>query len=287
MFGVAFGAVLVLALGCPPESKESASGVGVSSAIAQRVVSLSPSLTDLVVTLGQGDRLVGVTKHCKAPGVPVVGDMRLSLPKVLKRRPDLVLIGEFGFNVSDRETLKRQGMRHLALRLTTLADLQEAAQLLGSRLDAEAQASRFLESLQAAIAAAREGAAQRSGPKPRVLLVYSLSSGMVFTTGGGDHISELVALAGGVNAASGERLTRRISLARVLSLDPDVIIHVNREGALQDRASARDYWRSMPTLKVNKSGAVFVWPDDSLAQLGGQTPEAIGHMLRLLNGEAP
>ena len=63
---------------------------------AGRIVSLVPSLTESLVVLGLGDRVVGATKYCNYPEaaktVERIGDFaRLDLEKVLALQPDLIL----------------------------------------------------------------------------------------------------------------------------------------------------------------------------------------------------
>jgi iron complex transport system substrate-binding protein len=230
---------------------------------------------------------VGVTKHCDAEGVPVVGDMRPSLPKILKQRPDLTLIGDFSFNYGDRKALRAQGLRTLALRLTSLQDLRRTMLLLGHKLQALDAAKRLIKRLDEAMEEAKRRGEARLDPGPSVLLVYGLAAGTVITTGGGDHIAEMVTLLGAKNVAQSKELTRRLSLATVVSLNPDIIVHVTREGGLRDTASALSYWSALPTLGAVKTGAIHVWPDDGLAQLGEHTPGALMGLAKILAPEAP
>ena len=61
-----------------------------------RVVSLAPSITEIVFALGEGDRLKGVTQHCDFPAeaqsLPKVGSyVHLDLERIVALKPDLCI----------------------------------------------------------------------------------------------------------------------------------------------------------------------------------------------------
>ena len=120
-----------------------------------------------------------------------------------------------------------------------------------------------------------------------MLLVYDVQPGFVLTTGGGDHISELIALAGGVNVAAPGPLTSRLGLEEVLAKAPDLIVHVAADSRFTNDQAARDYWRSFPDLPAVRHGQVFVWPDDLLARNGPHLAAVAVRLGALVAGARP
>ena len=59
----------------------------------ERVISLSPALTDVVYFVGAGKKLCGVTVFCKAPEnlERVGGIVNPSIEKIVSLKPDVVL----------------------------------------------------------------------------------------------------------------------------------------------------------------------------------------------------
>ncbi|HXW60184.1 MAG TPA: ABC transporter substrate-binding protein, partial [Myxococcota bacterium] len=58
----------------------------------KRIVSLAPSYTDVIEALGQGDRLVGITAHCRASGKKSIGTFAdANFEAIMELKPDLIL----------------------------------------------------------------------------------------------------------------------------------------------------------------------------------------------------
>ncbi len=101
-----------------------------------RVVSLIPSATELIFTVGAGDRLVGVTVNDTFPPevllLPKVGDQTIDQEKLVSLRPDLVVL-DSAFN-SGAASLEGLGFPTLELNSRRLEDIPQNLRLLGQRL---------------------------------------------------------------------------------------------------------------------------------------------------------
>lgn len=267
--------LLAVAAGCGPGAARTEAE---ASGEAARVVSLAPSLTQMVVGLGRGERLVGVTRFCDAPGVAVVGDARPQVERVLAARPELVLAPRYASMAADVAGLRAQGLDVLELPLESVGDARQAMLALGERLGARAEAQAMVAALDLAMAEARAEAATREA-RPGVLLVYEVADGYVYTTGGGDHLAEVLDAVGARNVAAGGALTARLPLERVEAMAPELIIHVAPSARFGDDAAALAYWQAAsPTLPAVVGRHVHVWPDGTLATHG---PGLAGAITRL------
>lgn len=278
--GRLLGLALWVALaGCGPAD---AGGGPAAASGAARVVSLAPSLTQMAVGLGRGDRLVGVTRYCDAPGVPVVGDARPQVERVLAARPDLVLAPRFASVAGDLAGLRAQGLDVLELPLERVDDARQAMLALGERLDAREQAKAMVAALDTALVGARAEAAART-TRPGVLLVYEVADGYVYTTGGGDHLAEVLDAVGAKNVAAGGALTARLPLEGVEAMAPDIVLHVAPSPRFGDDAAALAYWQAAaPRLPAVGRRQVFVWPDGALATHGPGLAAAITRLSGLV-----
>jgi len=269
------GVLSVLWTACGERSAPGVSAAG-DGAARPRIVSLAPALTAILVELGAKDHLVGVTSWCDVAGVAVVGDMKPRPEAVLAAEPDLVVMAQYGSQAPDLAPLSALGLETLSLPLVTLDDMRRATHELGelTGTDGDAVVRRFDEALAAGKAKGRRGV--------RFLLVYGLEPGFVITTGGGDHISELLGELGGVNAVSGG-VTTRLGLERVLELNPDVILHAAPSATLPDSKAALAHWATWPGLSAVARGRVFVFPRDTLARNGPQLAGDIAELVRMLD----
>lgn len=249
-----------------------------------RVVSLAPAVTAIIVELGEAARLVGVTRYCAVPPtgreVAVVGDLEPRPEAILATRPDVVLMAHYGSQGDAAGKLAALGLDVRSFPLVTLADMRQTTLDVGRVLHADARAAALVADFDRAAEAARAAAARR-GPV-KVLLVYDVQPGAVLTTGGGDHLSELLALCGAVNVAAPGPLTARLGLEDVMARAPDVILHAAPDARFGDDAAAMAYWKAFPEVPAVKRGAVHVWPDDALARNGPHLARALERLSALL-----
>lgn len=139
--------------GHPPSTALHPGGAG-----PRRIVSLVPSLTELLASWGLGDRLVGRTRYCIEPRwiratVPAVGgtkDPDLEALRALK--PDLVLLERDENTRATAEALEAHALPHLVLSVRSLADTIRAWETLGTVLGVPERAQARVEALQARLA---------------------------------------------------------------------------------------------------------------------------------------
>ena len=191
----------------------------------QRVVTLAPALSDIVLALGAQDRLVGVTRFDddpRAAKLPRVGGYNDPQPEaVLAVRPDLVLAEPAPANRGPVETVARLGIPVEAFPLSTVTDIEDAIKGVADLLGDPEKGRALARDLEAARAAARQAALGK--PRVRTLLVFGLDPLVV--AGKRGFAGELLEDAGGENAAgdSGQPFFRMSAEAAVRAA-PDVIV---------------------------------------------------------------
>ena len=159
--GFAVWLLLGATLGLPPQgwcvqvSDDLGRPVALAQA-AQRIVTLAPHATELVLAAGGGDRLVGVgaggSYRPSIAGLPRVGGPgALDRERLLALRPDLVIAWQSGNRASDLEWIERTGIALYRSEPTSLRDIASAIRAIGRLADntpaAEHAALRFEKSL--------------------------------------------------------------------------------------------------------------------------------------------
>ena len=214
-----------------------------SDARPARIVSLNPTITELLFHLGAGHRLVGRTTWDLHPDsarlVPDVGvGLRPNLEAVLSRRPDLVVLYASEDNRAAAAQLRRSGVDVIALKIDAIADFVRAARLVGDAVGRRAAAESTVTHMERAL---REvGDATAALPRPR--LVWHVWHEPLIVIGGGSYLDELVRIAGGENVYhSLPRPSPQIALEDLIRRDPDVVLASPeaRETILQDPAWQR------------------------------------------------
>ncbi|MDC0710757.1 helical backbone metal receptor [Stigmatella sp. ncwal1] len=227
---------------------------------ARRVVTLAPSLTEMVLALGAGSTLVGVSRFDEDKAVAALprvgGFVDPSVEAVIALKPDLVLVQPGPGNQRPVERMAELGVPVLLLPLHSVADtlsaLRAVGQALGQAKEAEALVSRF----EATRARIREAA--KSLPTPRVLLVYGFEPLVV--AGPGSFANELLRDVGALNVAADAGSAYPVySVERVVRARPEVVVDAadvdvgkDKLRALPGVSSAR--WVEVPSLALLQPG---------------------------------
>ena len=198
----------------------------------KRVVSLTPSLTETICTLGAEEYLVGVTDNDDYPPVvkqlPSVGDMYPNLELIAAAAPDLIVYDEtlLPSGVANRLTKLKGNL--LPLRLNSLEDLAEVLPKLGEALGKQKEAAALSCQLADFLAACQKRN-ERMKDRPTVFL--TIWPNPIMTVGSSSYIDNLITLAGGKNCYADLKIAYPIvSLEDLLQREPDIII-MNCEGA--------------------------------------------------------
>ena len=199
----------------------------------QRIVSLSPAVTETIFALGKGDLLVGRTDFCQYPAEvanieSVGGISNLNIEKILAMNPDLVISGSM-IPQKSAEQLGALGVPIVCVIEKNRFDgLYENITKIGQLVGRPSQADSLVAKLKLEIA---EDQALRTdiseSQRPSVYYVVGFGAGGNFTAGGDTFINDLIAMAGGRNIAAGVK-GWSYSLEALMSENPDYII-IRRE----------------------------------------------------------
>jgi len=283
------GALAVLALLAwhIPESRAGGSqGRQVFSTLPpQRLVSLAPSVTEILYFLELGDRVVGVTAYCNYPPEvekkPRIGTYwDFNLEAILALRPDLALgMAHQGEGQAAYEVLKEWGIPLYLAKADTLLELFQQIEAIARLTGTEEVAQRKLPRLRER--AARIESAVRSLPKPRVLL--QIDQDPLITAGRLSIQNDLIERAGGINIAG--HIQQRypvFSLEEVLRARPEVILFTGMVGAkaLPERLNFWSHWTVLPAVQNQR----LSWVDpDPIDRPGPRMVDGLAILARLLH----
>jgi iron complex transport system substrate-binding protein len=218
----------------------------------RRIVSLTPGNTEILFALGLKGRIVGVTEYCDYPAearaLPKVGDVNISLEKVIALKPDLIVASASGNRMALERMERMQGspLPLFVVDPQNLSELYAAIRSLGQITGQQRQADQLVRSMQERVQRVQQRAS-RAKTKPRVLFV--IQEQPLWVVGSGNFMDEIVALAGGQNVTrdAGKGFFA-YSLEKVVVRRPEVII-AGRETGLSIRDKA--VWRQMPAVRNN------------------------------------
>ncbi len=246
---------------------------------AKRVVTLGGSVTEIAVALGAGDLLVARDSTSNYPAaitaLPDVGYIRALSPEgVLSVSPDLILAEADAGPPAAVDVLTAAGVPFLRMPgdptpAGVVAKIKAVAEALGRKAEGDALAAKVQAGLTEA-----EARAAAVTDKKRVLFVLSLQGGRVMAGGEGSSAEGIIALAGGINAATGFQGYKQMTDEAVLAAAPDLILMMDREG---DLAIGNADVMAHPTLSQTpaaQSGAIVRMDGMLLLGFGPRTPDA-------------
>ncbi len=236
-----------------------------------RIVSLAPSITETLFALGLGDRVVGVTRFCTWPREAaekqtVGGYLDPNYEMMASLRPDLVLL--LPEHEAVRAYLDQLGIHHETVHNRTVEEIMATIGTIGDICGVEARADSLLADVEERMAAIREGSQGQKRPRVLVSIGRTLGTGTltdVYVSGSGTYYDELITLAGGGNAYSGDDIAYPILSAEgLLHLNPDIIFDLipdfDKKG--YDRKAILDEWRGIGNVNAVRDSAVFLLTGD-------------------------
>ncbi len=254
---------------------------------ARRIISLGGSVTEIVVALGAGDRLIARDTTSNHPpevlALPDVGYMRMLSPEgVLSLDPDLIL-AEAGAGPAEAvDVLKAAGIPLVSIPGSpTPAGIAEKIRAVGAALGTADRAEALVATVETRLREAAARAGSVTAPR-RVLFLLSVQGGRVMAGGEGSSADAIIRLAGGTNAAAGFAGYGQMADEALLTAAPDVILMMETEG---DRTISDAQVLSHPALaetQAAKAGAILRMDGMLLLGFGPRTPEAVLQLHDLL-----
>jgi iron complex transport system substrate-binding protein len=246
-----------------------------------RIVSLCPSLTELVFALGRGDELVGVTQFCVHPAAGVAriekvgGTKTPDVERIVALEPDVVLLNAEENRREDADALVAAGVDcHVSMP----RDTHETAAMvrsIGARLDR----SQVAEDIARDIEQRTENVRKTARDRERVTFAYLVWRKPWMTVNGDTFASALLTQAGGRNvfAAKSERYPE-ITLDELKNAAPRVVFLCTEPFPFQAKhvdELARGTGVA-PERFVIADGEYLSWH-------GSRTPDGIDYAARLID----
>lgn len=197
-------------------------------AAPSRIVSLAPSITEILYDLGMANRIAAVTDFCDYPeeakGKPKVGGFaNPSLEAIIAARPDLVIVTEDGNPVDVYRKLQKLGMNTYVFRAKRLRELPQGIRDLGTALGMEKRAAKRASEIEAQLNHYAKKVRSSSSHAPRKAL-FILHPEPLLVAGKNTVIDDALTLLGLQNiAADAGAPYAKYTVEEVVRRSPDVV----------------------------------------------------------------
>ena len=258
-----------------------------------RIISLAPSITEIVFALGAGKQVVGVTNYCDYPPEAkdlskVGGFLDSNFEAIVALQPTIIFgLPEHG---AMKERLTSFGLATLLVKQDSLKDIFNSIRLVGEKLNKDEIAEGLVDEIQFKVSTVRNRV--RSLSKPTVLVTVgghvkrgSLDS--IYAAGLSTLYSELVEIAGGTNIVTIELQYAKLSAEALLTLNPEVVIDlvpsendVNQELARRETLAV---WENLPKLQAVKLDRVHVLDQEFVINPGPRITKTLELFARAIH----
>lgn len=250
---------------------------------ATRIVSMLPSLTEIVATLGAERRLVGVDRWSNWPAtverLPRTGDMEaVAIETIIRLRPDVVLASTASRGLDRLESL---GVRVVRLRSETHADVERALGVVARLIGDPAAAVAAWDRIQREI----DRAAASVPPAWRGRRVYLEIGGGPYSAGTASFIGETLSRLGLTNIVGPELGPfPRLNPEFVLQAAPDLVIGQRRT---VESMAGRPGWNRLTALQAGRRCALEPADYEEMIRPGPRMGETAARLARCVAALPP
>ncbi|MBV1913742.1 MAG: cobalamin-binding protein [Pseudomonadales bacterium] len=231
----------------------------------QRIISLSPHITELLFAAGADDRIVAVSRYSDYPEaakkIPIIGDAHsVNIEMLVALNTDLVLVWQSGNSIRTIEMLERLDIPYFFSDPKTVPEMIDSIRTLGLLVGDPQQANRKANQLQQRW----EALQNRYSARSKVRVFYQIWHEPLFTISNPHIIDHLIQICGGENIFSDQPQSAfRTQLEAVIVAKPEVIFFggLNRR---EEQATNRRYWQRFTELPAVTNEHLIAVPDEWL-----------------------
>ncbi|PUA34000.1 MAG: hypothetical protein B7O98_00885 [Zestosphaera tikiterensis] len=268
----------------------------------ERVVSLAPSITEILFALGLDDRVVGVDDFSNYPPkvVELINEGKVKtvggfwnpdIEKIASLKPDLV-IASSGTppHIRLKDKLSELGITVIYVKSTSAQDVNDIfsdIQLIAVVFDVLDRSSKLIAEVQNTLNSITQKLNEVNASKPKVLHLVGPPSWGIFSSGGNTFIGWVIKTAGGVNVAEQYVGWPQLSYEYIVTQDPDIIV-ITATG-LDPKAVYEEIAGSpIKGTKAFKNGRIYLLTgeaDDVLSRPGPRVNVALEILAKLIHPE--
>jgi iron complex transport system substrate-binding protein len=217
---------------------------------ARRVVSLAPSVTEILFAVGLDAEVVGVTTFCDYPAQarpkPKIGSSSPNLEAILGLKPDLIVANKDFIRPDALAKLEQLKIPVFILAPKTIEDILGHISTVGRLVGHDRDARVVVQGLRERLSELRS----RMGAARTVRVFYVVNTDPLISVGSGSFIHQMLELAGGENIVGHTSIPYpKVSLEEVLRRDPEVLLFpVGASEGIPEAEQQR--WRKWTTLSA-------------------------------------
>ncbi len=256
-----------------------------------RIVSLAPTITEILFAIGLDREIVGDTTFCNYPPKAKTktrtgGLIDTNFETILALRPDLVIA--MPCHAGTVAKLRGLGVNTLTIRNETVDDLLGSIVRIGKATGRAAAAEKLAGNLRSALRVSRAG--RPNSERPRVMIVVGRNPGTlqsIYVSGKNTFFNDLLEIAGGANIFGDVDMKYpQPSLEEIVSRNPQIIVEtlVGAKTTPKNISRIAAEWNALGDVDAVKHHRIYIWTEDYVSIPGPRLPLLLNKFRQALNG---
>ncbi len=225
-----------------------------------RIISTSPSNTEILVGLGLGNKIIATDtfsadiKGLKSDVLKL--DMQnLNMEKIIELAPDVLFINEINFSGEKNkyDLLKKSGIQIINISAAqSLQNIKDDITLISTYTKTDKKGKEFISDIDKAIKTVKDKAKGNTGEAKKVYFEIG-SAPYYYTCGNGTYLNEVIEMCGAKNIYTSQKGYLSNTEESVIKGNPDIILtNVAFEGYSYKEIFSRKGWNIINAVKNNK-----------------------------------
>jgi len=249
------------------------------SSLPVRIISLSPATTEILFSLGLGDRIVGVTSFCDHPReakkkAKIGGMSNPSLEAIVELKPDIVVMTTDGNPREVDDRLRGMSLKTYVWTSRTLAELPRGIRELADAMGVKERGEKLAREIEEGLEKYGSRVKGQGSGTPKKKVVYIVWPEPLLVAGPGTAIHDAMALLGLENVAGHAPSSYpRYSIEELIRSSPDVVV-IGKGVGMDIRTVSEGVLKKLASVPAVKNGKVC-YVSDNLYRLAPRVIQGI------------
>lgn len=222
----------------------------------QRIITLSPSINEIVFALGSGKDIVANTEYCNFPVeskniLKVGGYSSVSLEKILIAKPSIILAQDYDEKLISN--IKKLNLNVKTFKTNNLKSIKTTITTIGKLLDKENKAKELTQDIDNSLKSIKNIVLNK-----KILIVISPRKDLnkiIYVAGNNLYFNDIIEASNNKNAYVSSSLSQPIvNVEKIIKMNPDIIImlapYINQRNITHDDLKKK--WLDLPINAAKK-----------------------------------
>ncbi len=216
----------------------------------ERIVTLSPSINEIVYAFDEGQNIVANTKHCDFPeeskSVPKIGGYNdISLEKILDVKPTIVIGQDYDEKLI--QNLKALNIKILSYKTNTIENIKNTILELGILFKKEEKSKEMISRIDDSLNSLKSIVENK-----KILIVISPKnslSNQIYVTGNFLYFEDIIKASGNKNAYNSSNSAQPVvNTEKIINMNPDIIVLLApfHDGKTAELNEIKKLWKTLP-----------------------------------------